>query len=348
MAVSYTVCADLRNIKRETWCSWEGDRLTFTGTDGQHALLDRILEGYSLIDARIGQQLAQNKSKFRAEQQDLFKRILQDSPALHSADRVRSLCKEYLTLLKAEFEKVLLERIGLVERSIAAEVNQWVGSLLDDPRSFNPRELDTRLQSLSSDAAEKYPIVQMHVSVLRRMFDSYVYRDPVSQEARPVSADQAGVFQVFKTRIIERAAADFRLSLLLRDFLIHCVIADRRLSFYAEAAEKLLGAVQANDVSVVSTPTGSGKSTLMPLLLLASGLGYKRIAVTQPRRYDSRSSVSAGPIVELFLAGLRRKASNRRSPCCTAIRFRDFVWRGSLTTLLRLSSSSRTGCFERC
>jgi ATP-dependent helicase HrpB len=96
------------------------------------------------------------------------------------------------------------------------------------------------------------------------------------------------VFQVFKTRIIERAAADFRLSLLLRDFLIHCVIADRRLPFYAEAAEKLLGAVQANDVSVVSTPTGSGKSTLMPLLLLASGLGYKRIAVTQPRRYDSR------------------------------------------------------------
>jgi hypothetical protein len=196
-------------------------------------------------------------------------------------------------LLRAEFEKVLAERIGLIESRIASEVNRWVRSLLDDPHSFSADHLDKYLRSLSGEVAAKYPIDQIPVSVLQTFFDSYVYRDPATQEARPVSAEQAVAFQKFKGRIMERAVGEFQLSLLLRDFLIHRVSADRRLSFYAEAAEKLLEAFQANDITVVSTPTGSGKSTLMPLLILASGLGYQRIAVTQPRRYDSAKPLPA-------------------------------------------------------
>lgn len=52
----------------------------------------------------------------------------------------------------------------------------------------------------------------------------------------------------------------------------------------------MLELVERNDVTVVSTSTGSGKSTLMPLLLLADPkCAYNRIAVTQPRRLAVQS-----------------------------------------------------------
>ena len=50
---------------------------------------------------------------------------------------------------------------------------------------------------------------------------------------------------------------------------------------YAKSVE-LLSAIKAADVVSVKCSTGSGKSTVLPPLLLA--MGFSRVAITQPRR----------------------------------------------------------------
>jgi hypothetical protein len=99
-------------------------------------------------------------------------------------------------------------------------------------------------------------------------------------------------FEKFRSGILQRVSqpnAPFLLSTMIQDFMIHLVSAGRGLTFYKESAIEMLDLVTRNDVISVTTATGSGKSTLMPLLLIAANIGIKRVAVTQPRRFAAQS-----------------------------------------------------------
>ena len=113
---------------------------------------------------------------------------------------------------------------------------------------------------------------------------------------KDLEKEQLRIFRLFKDDLINDAKAVtlsshnrsyFDLSQVLLQFHCHRISASRNLNFYPEASRQLIAEVKKSDVVAVSTGTGSGKSTLMPLLLLAAG--YKRIAVTQPRRFAAES-----------------------------------------------------------
>jgi HrpA-like RNA helicase len=54
-----------------------------------------------------------------------------------------------------------------------------------------------------------------------------------------------------------------------------------------ESSQQLLDQIQINNVLTISTSTGSGKSSLLPALLIAEG--YDKVIVTQPRRLPCTS-----------------------------------------------------------
>ena len=138
------------------------------------------------------------------------------------------------------------------------------------------------------------------------------------------SSKEADVYNTFVRAIVQRCTlAAWSLPILLRDFHIQTVSVHRHLPFYTEVAQDLVRQVQQHDVVFVKTGTGTGKSTLMPLILLsanltlAGGRPIRRIAVTQPRRFaadsihDNLSKSYGEALVGFDMAGRRKNALAR-------------------------------------
>lgn len=58
-----------------------------------------------------------------------------------------------------------------------------------------------------------------------------------------------------------------------------------------ETRQKIINALAVNNKLIIQAPTGSGKSTQIPQILLDSGLFDGQILVLQPRRLADRKSV---------------------------------------------------------
>ena len=84
-----------------------------------------------------------------------------------------------------------------------------------------------------------------------------------------------------------------------------------RLPVY-EQREKILAALQGHQVIVVESPTGSGKTTQIPLILHEAGYtAHGMVGVTQPRR------IAAVSVSEFIARQIRTRRSRRSSatPC---------------------------------
>ncbi len=160
----------------------------------------------------------------------------------------------------------------------------------------------------------------MLVDVLKIFFDMKVKefqsslreKGQVVEEAKFESCKH--VFEQCREAILQRTSKPgqpFLLSTMIQDFMIHLVSAGRGLTFYKDSASELIDSVLKNDVTPVTTATGSGKSTLMPRLLIAANIGIKQVAVTQPRRiaafsvYETIAKYYGQSVVGYAMAGDR-------------------------------------------
>ena len=297
--------------------SWDynTETIVFRGTQEQCKRFKEIVANLDCVEKHVGERRSELIRGSEKERNALYPRIWNDSPPLkgrytdergivHEEDRARVLCKEFWASLKEEIAAIIDARTCEFDKFVEASANMWVQNVLDystpvctpsDRMLLNSGSSNFQLSLVSNalkqtiqDVATRHSIQHAELRVLKRYFNSFQLKD-ADGKVRDVPKKQQAVFERFKTAILERAQEHFELSTLLRDFLIHRICADRDLNFYSSAATDLLQAVGNSDVTVVSTATGSGKSTLMPLLLLASGQGYKRIAVTQPRRFAAES-----------------------------------------------------------
>eukprot|EP00759_Apiculatamorpha_spiralis_P032201 PhF_6_TR33699/c0_g1_i9/m.49445/K03578/hrpA; ATP-dependent helicase HrpA len=160
---------------------------------------------------------------------------------------------------------------------------------MDDPAnapSLCDQSLTEQLTRLLDDAQ----IRNAPQIALQKLFDAATHgRDGLT-----------GSFLKFRREIEERASKCIETDLPSRlptslpifqprDFQLHFLSSQRSLPVYEEVSSEIITKVCENDIVLVTSGTGSGKTTQIPLLLLASGQGYKSIAVTQPRRLAAES-----------------------------------------------------------
>ncbi len=78
----------------------------------------------------------------------------------------------------------------------------------------------------------------------------------------------------------------------------------RQLPVYAQR-ERILSALETHRVVVVESPTGSGKTTQLPIILDEAGYGARGvIGVTQPRRI---AAVSVSSFVAKHIQGIKKR-----------------------------------------
>jgi len=278
----------------------------------------------------------------------LFDKVIKDSPwipkesvALGGKKKPNVILrdiKEYLQMLTAECDAHSEGFAKEVNAAVDQHVVDWMQSLLDNARApnFDQRLCQTVKELLpkkTRSTASFHP--NICVKVLKEFFKKKVQEKERSlQEKGPVEYAKfescRKVFETFCDQILQRVAKPtdpFLLSSLIQDFMIHLVSASRGLAFYLESASELIKSVMRNDVTSVTTATGSGKSTLMPLLLLAANIGIKRIAVTQPRRfaafsiYETISHYHGHSIVGFAMAG------EQTNPCAPIVYITDGLLR---------------------
>ena len=198
------------------------------------------------------------------------------------ADRQSDMCREYLATYAEHSKRLIDTYLAALDREVGEMLPGLVQQILG--RSVEGTFFDAKETiEMAVDSAEKKSTNDMARPIRNEALDAYF------QACTPSTA--SSTFRNFQVNILNKAAialvsaAPYRLMDYLRSFSIHLISESRHLPFYSNCSGDLLSAANDSDVHilVVATSTGSGKSTLMPLLLLAEN-PHLRIAVTQPRR----------------------------------------------------------------
>lgn len=357
----YTSLQNLLNLgPRNLKWSPDGTFVTVYATADKgkvlRALWVAILGAHQVIEQF---QNAGEKSLQKARKK-LFDRIFADSPWVphesptektkrtgeKAPNPIRQHCKEYLQMLNSACETYIETFKKQVDAIIDFRVAQWMQSILDNACVPNFGDVlcghvraQLREGCIPTDAFKP----DIEVEVLKNFFNRHVQQqERCLREKGKIELDKfrscSRVFEEFRASILARVSNPdyrFRLSSLIQDFMIHLTCACRGLVFYQVSAHELIRSVRDNHVTSVTTATGSGKSTLMPLLLIAANIGIRRIAVTQPRRFAAQSIYNTichyhGPsIVGYAMAG---KSVNPMAPIV-------YITDGLLRTQLNLDST---------
>jgi hypothetical protein len=271
----------------------------------------------------------------------MIKANVNDPQKCLNAPRNDSFILEYFALLNTEVEESKKQFHTIIDTCVRANVNDWISLIKKhcDSQSFEVDSLKTSVTEALRESIRglggkiAFP---PHKHVLKKFFDRRVHEvyqcDPAVVQ-KFEKCKQA--FDSFQKLILDRVEplGTFNLSVVLRDFFIHLESAKRGLDFYKDA-HQLLEKVRVRDVTVISTPTGSGKSTLMPLILLSGGINISRIAITQPRRLAASCIQNTlSKIYEESLFGFAM-ANKRKNPLAPIV----YVTDGYLRTQLKLKN----------
>jgi hypothetical protein len=301
--ILYTSLQTLLNLGPQhlTW-SKDLKKVTIVATYEKGAILTQIWE--SILGAHRVIEHFQKKGVESLEKarKSLFDIINRDSPKIPlesptegktEKNVILQDIKEFLQLLRSECDAEIERFVKEVDAVVEAQVYGWMQLILNDSakpgfmQHFEP-QIAGLLRSSTRRTDSFKPT--MTVDVLRTFFDKKIENNLQGKSKSFESCRNA--FEQFRSGILQRVSqpnAPFLLSTMIQDFMIHLVSAGRGLAFYKESAIEMLDLVMRNDVISVTTATGSGKSTLMPLLLIAANIGIKRVAVTQPRRFAAQS-----------------------------------------------------------
>ena len=277
----------------------------------QQAKMRPIVEGIVLAQRGIEnqQQLLLNKipNEVTSDKDANFK-LREDDPTL-------KILREFHEFARNHFKAIRLESTNKFMEKVRNEAAAYVDKIVARPTQATEeisKDLAIWIDNLLKEKSEKVG-PNAKYELLKQFMESK------SQQLQFKDREERIVYDKFIGGILQRAKVKYLLPILLRDFLIHYASVQRHLPFYTETAEKLVDSVLKNDVVVVKTGTGTGKSTMMPMILLAAGLPgpVRRIAITQPRRFAAESIYSGlskdyGPaLVGFNMAGRRKNALGR-------------------------------------
>lgn len=205
--------------------------------------------------------------------------------------------KQFLQLLKAECV-VAIERF---EKEVDAVVEEQVCSCMQllvvgSSNANCMREFEPHITALLLNSTSRIRSLKpnMTLGVLKTFFEKKIESSLQGKSESDLSNFDScrREFEMLRRGILQRSSqphVPFLISSLIQDFMIHHVSAGRGLAFCKKSAVEIIDQVMRHDVMSVTTATGSGKSTLMPLLLIAANIGIKRVAVTQPRLFAAQS-----------------------------------------------------------
>lgn len=285
--------------------------VTIIATPDKGAILSGVWASVIGAHREIEQFQAKGVASLQKARKALFDLISKESPwvpkdsptTVHSVREPNVILqdiKAYLQLLKQECDRVIEGFQKEVEAVIDDNVVSWMQIILTDSwkTGFMQHLTEHIVERLRSQTRPTASFKEnMCVDVLKSFFDMKVkeFQSSLKEKGQVEEAKFESckpMFERFRHAILQRVSKPgqrFLLSTMIQDFMIHLVSAGRGLTFYKDSALELIDSVLKNDVTSVTTATGSGKSTLMPLLLLAANIGIKRVAVTQPRRFAAFS-----------------------------------------------------------
>eukprot|EP00047_Mylnosiga_fluctuans_P009655 m.12416 g.12416 ORF g.12416 m.12416 type:complete len:2363 (-) comp2729_c0_seq1:86-7174(-) len=312
----------IEDIRWERGSTADQAKMVFCGTDVQLALLRHIVTSVETINSHIEHHRQLLKSNVAAAMCKLGESLRDNGVRLQDGDPVRVMCREYFKRLTAALDakkssvatnfenaikKAAPDYIDIVltgvEETDRAKKNDCIQRAVEGIITRIASERQQHLASLDLEGTAFTTLVAYVKEIETLDKDGQIFKPEF-----PLKPGQYERFCGFRDMLLadaQKKSPKFSLPTVLRDFSVHRALFQRNLDFYTGAAVELMAKVKANDVVIVNTSTGSGKSTMMPLLLLASGDGYERIAVTQPRRFAAESvqdniSKHHGPVISGF------------------------------------------------
>jgi hypothetical protein len=218
-------------------------------------------------------------------------RLRNNSMKIESEKELMKMVKEFNGLFAEHWTQLGKKQLELFDSEVQKYSRKWMFELCNVQADRVPIVMDEAgklLANLKNHEDTRYSD--------QKVFRKYLEDYPVRKA--DLLPEVVETFNAFAKEIADSVTMpNFILPLALRFFLIHVRSAERQLPFYYKAARQLLHDLQQPgpkyDVITVPTPTGSGKSTLMPLLIYC-GIRKPdnsdiRVAVTQPRRFAAES-----------------------------------------------------------
>ncbi|CAF1208037.1 unnamed protein product [Rotaria magnacalcarata] len=258
--------------------------ISVTGTKAHHDEFKRILERIQKLSnaTELAKKLYQHQlnSKFESVNYIMTKQIRSSEDWKHYTKYYQQLLKNKIEDFVKLYNEYILQKAKLMMDDCIKDVNfqsqRQLKKLTDT--YMKKKQFLPELEILKSEALDEY--VKQHVLSERLKFE----KKP-SKEALGTMHDLIGkARKEFKTNptYIGCQVEQFkeipkvlqRIMLYYRCFLL-------QLPLY-ESAKTLLEKIKENTVITIATSTGSGKSSLLPALLIAEG--YDKVIVTQPRR----------------------------------------------------------------
>ncbi|CAF4138931.1 unnamed protein product [Rotaria sp. Silwood2] len=206
---------------------------------------------------------------------------------IHSSQDWQSYTKYFHQLVQnkiQEFVKLFHDYITheskvMIEQCITdAHFQSWVHLQKQTDRYMQKKSLTSELEALKHKAFEEF--IKQHILSQQLKFE----KKPSIKSIETMNEFIDKVRKEFQTNKIYIGCdlEQFKLipKLLQRVMLYYrCFLL--QLPLY-ESSKELLDKIEKNNVITVATSTGSGKSSLLPVLLTAEG--YEKVIVTQPRR----------------------------------------------------------------
>eukprot|EP00667_Euglena_gracilis_P000144 EG_transcript_144 len=307
--------------------------------EDQAPRLEAVLDRLQAVELAVSQQFENLAKDLRELYISVATLCRRNGQPLSPSDPVRVELQKYYARLRADFQAAQEQAQAALRTTVAHRAPTWMAEVATNANVVSlvwqhlEQEVATLVQRSVPEFVSSVPEL---VSQAARWAAKVMKDHMLSQEPdwAMLSPGGKGQYDYSCKSILRGFRRDtFSLAASMRRYLIHLTSVRRGLPFYAEAAKAFLQSIGREDLCIVTTSTGSGKSTLMPLLLYAEqpkeGREH-RIAVTQPRRFAAEGVCKAiGDLYGERLVGFRM-AGKARNPDAPIVYITD----GLLRTML--------------
>ncbi|CAF3892486.1 unnamed protein product, partial [Rotaria sp. Silwood1] len=228
------------------------------------------------------------KTFYQRQLNAIMKSIIQKmTKQIHSSQDWQSYTKYFQQLIQNKIQEcvklfdeyITNESKVIVEQCITdTHFQSWVHLRKQTDRYMQKKSFISEIEVLKHEAFEEF--IKQHVLSQQLKFE----KKPSKKSVETMNAFIDKVRKEFQTNKIYVGCDVKQLKLipkLLQRVMLYYRCFVLQLPLY-ESSKELLDKIEQNNVITVATTTGSGKSSLLPALLIAEG--YEKVIVTQPRR----------------------------------------------------------------
>ncbi|CAF4744834.1 unnamed protein product [Rotaria sp. Silwood1] len=228
------------------------------------------------------------KTFYQRQLNAIMKSIIQKmTKQIHSSQDWQSYTKYFQQLIQNKIQEcvklfdeyITNESKVIVEQCITdTHFQSWVHLRKQTDRYMQKKSFISEIEVLKHEAFEEF--IKQHVLSQQLKFE----KKPSKKSVETMNEFIDKVRKEFQTNKIYVGCDVKQLKLipkLLQRVMLYYRCFVLQLPLY-ESSKELLDKIEQNNVITVATSTGSGKSSLLPALLIAEG--YEKVIVTQPRR----------------------------------------------------------------